>query len=600
MNRLLTERLALATDGPRLYRVLRHQKRQLTLFALFTFLLGGPVAQAAGELTARLDGSDPFRLVVDASGKPQRITVHGENFENSAHPDRGQYMHWQIRRDDGGWQRCGATAGCKTDGWSHNSEALLIGDSFVARSGFVELRFFVGLGAPTITDPSQVEPGARTTGWSNLLRVPVVVPAAAPVIKSLSKKEFPVAAHAQPDDYRFFIDASGVSGQGQVAVVFRGDVVVGPERIHDGHLIQVSVPEIYRSKTAGELSLTVRTDRGGDSTRSYIRFKAPPKTEVATTPAGKVGVLGAAIDRRAGNQGGGFVPREAGAGTDVKTNASSPIDPKKIPVATAPAARSPVVATMDYITPLGRKTKGEVHGNRLYLFDPRGKAVPAADGTYRGIDGASIIVQGGIIVQNGIIVQGGRVSRGARFGTPGGVEAIGPKQDDPAGPGKAGRQASGGIGNDAGMLGGIRTPGGIKAIGPKQDDPSRPGAAGRWDDNSTQDGIRTPGGIKAIGPKQDDPARPGKAGRQASDGIGNGGIPAGIRNPGGIKAIGPKQDDPARPGKSGLQQQGTGGPGKVGTPGGIEAIGPKQDDPAAPGKGGAQGVIAPIDIRGPQ
>jgi len=47
--------------------------------------------------------------------------------------------------------------------------------------------------------------------------------------------------------------------------------------------------------------------------------------------------------------------------------------------------------------------------------------------------------------------------------TPGGMEAIGPKQDDP------------------------RTPGGMEAIGPKQDDP------------------RTPGGMEAIGPKQDDP-----------------------------------------------------------------------------------------------
>jgi hypothetical protein len=63
--------------------------------------------------------------------------------------------------------------------------------------------------------------------------------------------------------------------------------------------------------------------------------------------------------------------------------------------------------------------------------------------------------------------------------TPGGMEAIGPKQDDP------------------------RTPGGVEAIGPKQDDPRTPGGVEAI--GPKQDDPRTPGGVEAIGPKQDDP-----------------------------------------------------------------------------------------------
>lgn len=115
--------------------------------------------------------------------------------------------------------------------------------------------------------------------------------------------------------------------------------------------------------------------------------------------------------------------------------------------------------------------------------------------------------------------------------SPGGVEAIGPKQDDPlttCGPVKAGQV-------------GIVVQGGREAIGPKQDDPR----------------------ALAIGPKQDDPLRASTLARPGDDNDPKASGGSGIIVQGGIEAIGPKQDDPRAPGR-GL------------------AIGPKQDDPRSP------------------
>jgi hypothetical protein len=71
-------------------------------------------------------------------------------------------------------------------------------------------------------------------------------------------------------------------------VVFRGDTVVWPERIDGGTRIQVSVPEKYRRTTPGELSLTVRTDKGGDSALQYIRFVDPPKLTPLPSAGGAI------------------------------------------------------------------------------------------------------------------------------------------------------------------------------------------------------------------------------------------------------------------------------------------------------------------------
>jgi hypothetical protein len=126
---------------------------------------------------------------------------------------------------------------------------------------------------------------------------------------------------------------------------------------------------------------------------------------------------------------------------------------------------------------------------------------------------------------------------------------------------------------------GTISPGGIEAIGPKQDDPramcnpgSEPNAMlsqGRVR-LSTSSGMRpSPGGKLAIGPKQDDPRSPGVLARPGDDND-----PKASGGQGGL-AIGPKQDDPRSPG--------------------LLAIGPKQDDPRSPST-----VARPGDDEDPQ
>lgn len=115
--------------------------------------------------------------------------------------------------------------------------------------------------------------------------------------------------------------------------------------------------------------------------------------------------------------------------------------------------------------------------------------------------------------------------------SPGGIEAIGPKQDDPL------TMCEPGTGEGPGLATGIIVQGGrtgiivqggrtgAEAIGPKQDDPGRPG------------------GVLAIGPKQDDPSRPGALARPGDDND-----PQAFGGQSTNLAIGPKQDDPSRPG----------------------------------------------------
>ena len=245
----------------------------------FAVLFAGLAAPAVSQ-PITLSSSEPVRLLVDTAGKKQTLTVFGTNFENEGHPDRDEYMHWQVRRDDGGWQRCGrTTADCTNTGWSGNSEAFAISGRFLARPGFIELKVFRGLGNADITDPSRAA-YVLSGGWSTVIRIPVVSPASAPKINSLSKTTFPT--NAAPGDYRFSIDGANVDAS--VAVVFRGDVVVYPERVTEGHIVQVSVPEKYRLKTAGELPLALRTDRGGASASTFIKFVEPPKPPVVGHP----------------------------------------------------------------------------------------------------------------------------------------------------------------------------------------------------------------------------------------------------------------------------------------------------------------------------
>jgi hypothetical protein len=101
--------------------------------------------------------------------------------------------------------------------------------------------------------------------------------------------------------------------------------------------------------------------------------------------------------------------------------------------------------------------------------------------------------------------------------SPGGVEAIGPKQDDPRAmcePGETSGMLSAGrvrVSSSSGMK---PTPGGVMAIGPKQDDPRSPGTLNRPGDDEDP---HAAGGAESIGPKQDDPRSPNLVARPGDD-----------------------------------------------------------------------------------
>lgn len=248
-----------------------------TRLLLGTLALLVACGQALAAGTPALSGAEPYRLMVDPKGKTQKVDISGTAFENDGHPNRDEYMHWQVRRDDGGWEPCAQWSSkpgavCRGTGWSYNLQGLEIGGKYLAREGFVELRVFAGLAGDHETDP-YASPYKQASSWSNVIRIPVVTPGPAPAITAVSQKEFPT--NGKPDQYRFFIDGSNLGKQ--PVVVFRGDTVVWPERVIDGKRIQVSVPPNYRLSSPGEISFTIRTDKGGNSAPVYIRFQAPAK-----------------------------------------------------------------------------------------------------------------------------------------------------------------------------------------------------------------------------------------------------------------------------------------------------------------------------------
>jgi hypothetical protein len=255
------------------------------LLAMLALLAAG-FGQAAAVGTPTLSSADPYRLTMDPAGKSQRVNITGTDFENDGHQNRDEYMHWQIRRDDGGWEPCAqwsskSGAVCRGTGWSNNLQELEIGGKYLTREGFVELRAFASLAGDHETDPS-VSPYKQASSWSNVIRIPVVTPGPQPTITTLSRKEFPT--NGKPDDYRFFIEGTNLGKQ--PVVVFRGDTVVWPERVIGGNRIQVSVPQNYRLTSPGEISFTIRTDKGGNSAPKYIRFVPAPK--LTPLPAGAV------------------------------------------------------------------------------------------------------------------------------------------------------------------------------------------------------------------------------------------------------------------------------------------------------------------------
>lgn len=123
-----------------------------------------------------LNKAEPSQLTVDTSGNKQKVNLYGDGFEDMGHPNRDEYMHWQIRRDDGEWMRCSRLSSvnpdCFTTGWTGGMETLVIGGNYISRAGYIELRLFHGLALEDAMGPDQVQPN---WSWSNVLRIPVVV-----------------------------------------------------------------------------------------------------------------------------------------------------------------------------------------------------------------------------------------------------------------------------------------------------------------------------------------------------------------------------------------------------------------------------------------
>ena len=67
-------------------------------------LLAAALGQAGAVEIPTLNSAIPYRLLKDSAGKPQSLDITGTDFDNDGHPNRDEYMHWQIRRDDGSGQ----------------------------------------------------------------------------------------------------------------------------------------------------------------------------------------------------------------------------------------------------------------------------------------------------------------------------------------------------------------------------------------------------------------------------------------------------------------------------------------------------------------
>ena len=139
-----------------------------------------------------LTWSDP-KVIVATSDKV-KLEIRGNDFENEGHPSRGQYMHWQIRRSGGAWNICiesrsSADGTCKTTGWSNNLETFELSGKYVNSPGTLEFRLARGLDNEDSADPTKSTTGASVSGWTNILKVPVI--AEPPVITSIEPSELP-------------------------------------------------------------------------------------------------------------------------------------------------------------------------------------------------------------------------------------------------------------------------------------------------------------------------------------------------------------------------------------------------------------------------
>jgi hypothetical protein len=221
----------------------------------------------------RIDRVEPFRLKVQSAGT-STIEVLGEYpFLKGGHEDMDQYEHWFIRRaGEGDWEMCTRlSTSCKTSGWRAGMQSLELNASrWLSRPGTLEIRMNEGLS----------ETGHSDWPFSNIVQVPVLDAfGAPPQIVSLSKKEF-VSGGAE-GDFVFRIAANNFDEESAM-VIFRGDTYVRPIRVIDGSQIEVAVPPNYRNAD-GELSLTLRTTRGGESAPQYFKVLKPKTTATIGT-----------------------------------------------------------------------------------------------------------------------------------------------------------------------------------------------------------------------------------------------------------------------------------------------------------------------------
>lgn len=222
------------------------------------------------ETEPRLDRVEPFRLKVASSGMA-KLEVYGEYpFLDGGHPDMDQYEHWFIRRAGGEWEMCTVgSSSCKTSGWRSGMQSLEISAAkWLSTPGTLEIKMNEGLSAD----------GNSSWPFSNVITVPVLAAfGAPPQIVSLSKKEFVSGGPEQ--DFVFRIAANNFDEESAV-VIFRGDTYVRPIRVIDGSQIEVAVPPNYRDGN-GELSLTLRTNSGGESEQKYFKVLKPKTLTVA-------------------------------------------------------------------------------------------------------------------------------------------------------------------------------------------------------------------------------------------------------------------------------------------------------------------------------
>lgn len=217
----------------------------------------------------RIDRVEPFHLKTQQSGSVT-IKVMGDfPLATESHPDRSEYEHWFIHRGDegGAWECKPHGDKCALGNWSRTQQELTISSEFLHMPGTLEIRMnegFVGNG--------------MYSGYATVSLPIVDAISGPPVIVSVT----PISATA--------VRIAANNFDATTMVDFRGDTLVKPDRIVGGTTIEVTIPPKYRSTTV-ELSLRIRTDRGGYSNDGYFKPYKPPVPPTPVAPVGRIAVI---------------------------------------------------------------------------------------------------------------------------------------------------------------------------------------------------------------------------------------------------------------------------------------------------------------------